>query len=159
VLEAFTQYRLTAKVSREISGLDALGGWHDTTTFPLDRPFITGGPPGLTDPATSTPGLEDLTRYVSQTVPATLTPPGKLPELSRPVFRAYDAGVTFNEDYVDRMYELAGRDLAVQIYDSRNLPERDIDGRLLVLANPWGNATGVGSNWSMPRVVSPTIST
>ncbi len=143
VLEAFTQYQLKVKVSREITGLDALGGWHDTTIIPLDLPFSTGGPPGLTDPATSTPGLEDLTRYVAQTVPVTLTPPGKLPELSRPVFRAYDIGVSFNEDYVDQMYELAGRDLAVQIYDSRNLPERDIDGRLAVLANPWGNAAEV----------------
>jgi YVTN family beta-propeller protein len=143
VLAPFAQYRLTAKVSREISGLDALGGWHDTTTFPLDRSFITGGPPGLTDPATSTPGLEDLTRYVAQTVPATLTQPGKRPELTKPVFRAYDIGATFNEDYVDRMYELAGRDLAVQIFDSRNEPARNIEGSLAVLANAWGNAAVV----------------
>lgn len=143
VLEAFTQYRLTAMVSRVVVGLDSLAGWNDTTTLPLDQSFVTGGPPGLADPATSIPELDDLTRYVAQTVPATLTPPGKRPELTRPVFRAYDIGVTFNEDYVDRMYELAGRDLAVQIYDSRNLEERDIDGRLAVLANPWGNAAQV----------------
>src|SRR5436190_5843375 len=152
VLEPFTDYRLSATVSRETVGLGALGGWHDTDPLVLkDRYFRTGGPPGLAgfsvpeglDPGKSATGLEDLTRYVAQTVPSTLTPPGKLPELTRPVFRAYDIGATFDEDYVDRMYELAGRDLAVQIYDSRNLPERDIDGRLAVLANPWGNAAEV----------------
>jgi hypothetical protein len=46
--------------------------------------------------------------------------------------------VQFNEDYVDLMYRLAGRDLAVILYDRNNQPVRDRADRLVVLENPWG---------------------
>ena len=49
-------------------------------------------------------GLDDLARYVKQTNPATVPAPGEPPLLPRPVFRAYDVGVAFNEDYVDLLY-------------------------------------------------------
>jgi hypothetical protein len=95
--------------------------------------FRTEGPPGLatlTDPASyleppreagvAVPetdetggqadresfdsGLDDLTRYVRQTVPATVPGPGERPLLPKPVYRAYDVGVEFNETYVDLLY-------------------------------------------------------
>ena len=57
--------------------------------------------------------------------------------LPRPVYRAYDVGAVFNEDYVDLMYRLARRDLLLYLYDSNNQPVRDA-GRLIVSANRWG---------------------
>jgi hypothetical protein len=87
-------------------------------------------------------GLEDLTRYVLQTVPATVPGPGEKPPLPRPVYRAYDVGVRFNEDsnYVELMYRIDGRDLGLYLYDNNNLPVRDALGRLIVLGNQWGEA-------------------
>ena len=55
--------------------------------------------------------MDDLTRYVHQTVPATVPNPARSRLLPRPVYRAYDVGVAFNEDYVDLMYRLERRDL------------------------------------------------
>ncbi len=111
--------------------------------------FRTGGPPGLTvlsvPPGSQTPeqfrsGLEDLSRYIRQTVPPTVAAEGKQPVLPHPVYRAYDVGVEFNEDYVDLMYRLARRDLGLYLYDNNNKPVRDVLGRLIVLANRWGRA-------------------
>ncbi len=110
--------------------------------------FQTEGPPGLT--ALSVPigcdpgefardaGLGDLTRYVHQTIPATVPDQGEKPLLPRPVYRAYDVGVEFNEDYVDLMYRIDGHDLGLYLYDSNNRPVRDAQGRLIVLRNRWG---------------------
>jgi len=83
-------------------------------------------------------GLDDLTRYVRQTVPATVPPEGKPPLLPRPVYRAYDVGVEFIGNYVDLMYRLEGRDLGFYLYDNNNGPVRDAQGRLIVLSNRWG---------------------
>lgn len=83
-------------------------------------------------------GLNDLTPYVRQTIPATVPAPGEKPPLPRPVYRAYDVGVEFNENYVDLMYRLERRDLGLYLYDSNNRPVRDAQGRLIVLCNHWG---------------------
>ena len=83
-------------------------------------------------------GLNDLTPYVHQTIPATVPAPGEKPPLPRPVYRAYDVGVEFNENYVDLMYRLARRDLGLYLYDSNNRPVRDAQGRLIVVCNQWG---------------------
>lgn len=83
-------------------------------------------------------GLEDLTGYVRQTVPPTVPPEGEQPLLPRPVYRAYDVGVEFNENYVDLMYRLSRRDLGLYLYDNNNRPVRDAAGRLIVLSNRWG---------------------
>lgn len=111
--------------------------------------FRTEGPPGLTqlalplgtaDATNFDSGLEDLTRYVEQTVPATVPGPGEKPPLPRPVYRAYDVGVRFNEDYVDLMYRASQRDLGLYLYDNNDQPVRDVSGRLIVLENHWGTA-------------------
>jgi len=150
VLEPDTIYRL-----RVVTRVEAVaeGGFcedlpttEDLTEFAY---FRTEGPPGLA--TLSTPvnhpgeeefecGLETLERYVHQTVPPTVPRPGELPTLPRPVYRAYDVGALFNEDYVELMYRLARRDLGVYLYDSNNRPVRDAQGRLIVLANRWGEA-------------------
>jgi hypothetical protein len=48
--------------------------------------------------------------------------------------------VLFNEDYVDLMYRMAGRDLSLMLYDRNNRPLRDPSGRVAVRDNPWGVA-------------------
>jgi YVTN family beta-propeller protein len=152
VLEPYTDYRLTAEVQRTVAGMGELAGWDDPPqVFKHSRRFHTDGPPGLVVPTTPPPadgtknttGLEDLTRYVVQTIPVTLAPEGERPELQKPVYRAYDIGVAFNEDYVDRMYELSGRDLAIRLHDVDDEPVRGVRGGLIAFANRWGNAAAV----------------
>jgi hypothetical protein len=82
--------------------------------------------------------LGDLSPYVRQTTPPTVPPAGSAPVLPRPVYRAYDVGVDFNEDYVDLMYRKARRDLGLYLYNSNNEPVRDAQGRLVMLTNRWG---------------------
>jgi hypothetical protein len=84
--------------------------------------------------------LNSLAPYVEQTVPPTVPAAGERPQLPRPVYRGYDVGVKFNEDYVDLLYRLGRRDLALHLYDANNRPVRDAQGRLIVLGNPWGVA-------------------
>lgn len=81
--------------------------------------------------------LNDLTSYVKQTIPPTIANTGK-PFLPRPVYRAYDVGVEFNENYVESIYRKARRDLGLYLYDNNNQPVRDAQGRLIVLNNRWG---------------------
>lgn len=85
-------------------------------------------------------GLNDLTPYVRQTVPATVPAAGEKPPLPRPVYRAYDVGVEFNENYVEQMYRMERRDLGLYLYDNNNRPVRDAQGRLIVLSNRWRTA-------------------
>jgi hypothetical protein len=112
--------------------------------------FRTEGPPGLA--ALSTPvnssteesssGLDDLSRYVSRTIPASG---------DRPVYRAYDTGVEFGVDYVDLMYRAGGRDLGLSLFDNNDRPARDTTGRLLAVANQWGVAEDVTLSTSDTR--------
>jgi hypothetical protein len=141
VLEPHTNYRV--KVVTHISATGIAAKEIDLTEFGY---FRTEGPPGLVtlstpvgqDAAKFDSGLEDLTRYVEQTIPATVPAEGDKPPLPRPVYRAYDIGVDFNENYVDLMYRIAGRDLGLYLYDNNNRPVRDVKGRLIVLSNRWG---------------------
>ena len=71
-------------------------------------------------------------------MPRTVPAAGETPPLPRPVYRAYDVGVEFNEDYVDLMYRITGRDLGLYLYDNNNRPVRDVNGRLILLSNRWG---------------------
>jgi hypothetical protein len=124
--------------------------------------FRTMGPPGLTvlslpDGASAdTPfasGLDDLTLYVKQTIPPTVPEAGQAPYLPRPVYRAYDTGVEFNEDYVDLMYRIARRDLVLRLYDANHQPVRDALGRLVTLANRWGRTEQLSLSETDQRLV------
>jgi hypothetical protein len=142
VLEANTAYRL--KIVTRIDTTDTPIGDYDHTEFAY---FRTQGPPGLTQLSEpigySQPGefrsaLDDLTRYVRQTVPATVTGSGEDPVLPRPVYRGYDVGVAFNEDYVDLMYALSTRDLGLYLFDNNSEPLRDVRGQVIAPVNRWG---------------------
>ncbi|MFZ1218154.1 MAG: hypothetical protein WAO00_02620 [Chthoniobacterales bacterium] len=156
VLEPYTNYRLLIVTTARMTGPN-----NDSTvladhTVPQVAYFQTGGPPGLTTltrpseppyPAElvdasgltkSKGGLDDLTLYVDQTIPPTVPKTGEQPLLPRPVYRGYDVGVRFKENYVDLMYRLAGRDLSLLLYDRNNQPVREQSGRLAVLDEPWG---------------------
>ncbi|MEN3370987.1 MAG: hypothetical protein V7609_3130 [Verrucomicrobiota bacterium] len=155
VLEPYTSYRLRIVTTANLTST-AQGVSSRSYVLPQLAYFQTKGPPGLctlTKPAEppypadlvdashateSKGGLDDLTLYVKQTIPPTVPKTGELPLLPRPVYRGYDVGVLFNEDYVDLMYRLAGRDLSLLLYDRNNQPVRDQSGRLVVLDNPWG---------------------
>ena len=84
--------------------------------------------------------LNDLKRYVLQTNPPTVPAPGEPPVLTRPVYRAYDVGVEFNENYVDLLYRMERRDLGLYLFDQNNLPVRDVEGRIVGLDNWWGRS-------------------
>ena len=100
--------------------------------------FRTEGPPGLARLATSNsqsinnraPGdpLGDLRLYVDATLPA---------HGYKPFYRAYDLGVRFNQDYVELMYALAGRDLAMYLFDQNGQPIRDAEGAIVTPRNAW----------------------
>jgi len=149
VFEPFSAYRLKIVTTIDAYGEGALSGSRNLTQIEYGH-FRTLGPPGLTklslpvgrDPVKDADkfesGLEDLTRYVRQTTPATIPAVGEKPVMAKPWYRAYDIGVEFNEDYVDLMYRISGRDLGLYIYDSNNRPARDVDGRLLVQSGDWG---------------------
>jgi len=99
-------------------------------------------------------GLDDLTLYVRQTIPATVPAPGEQPPLPKPVYRAYDLGVEFNESYVDLMYRMARRDLGLYLYNSNNQPVRDAEGRLIVLSNRWGETEDLTLTESDERFIT-----
>ncbi|GAB89860.1 hypothetical protein [Gordonia rhizosphera] len=149
VLDPDTQYRLKIVTQIKAVGRDKYAGTfdanHEHTEFAY---FQTQGPPGLTTlsvprdhpkPQEFDSGLDTLSRYVAQTIPATVVGAGQKPVLPRPVFRAYDVGVDFNEDYVDLMYRLDGRDLGLYLYDNNNQQARDAEGGLIVPVNHWGD--------------------
>lgn len=147
VLEPHSTYRVKLVTTLEAQGEGDLSGYSEDLEMTEYAHFRTDGPPGLA--ALSTPvghpnpedfqsGLGSLTRYVRQTVPSTVPAPGEKPLLPRPVYRAYDVGAEFNEDYVDLMYRLERRNLGLYLYDSNNQPVRDAQGRLIVLSNRWG---------------------
>jgi hypothetical protein len=139
VLESDTTYRLNVVTS--VNTTDGRNKVQSEYAY-----FCTGGPPGLTklEPKGSgkserlDSGLNDLSRYVRQTTPATVPAVGDKPVMAKPFYRAYDIGVEFNESYVDLMYRMAGRDLGLYLYDNNNRVARSVEGRLIVSNNAWG---------------------
>lgn len=154
ILDPYSIYRLKVKTSYESLAADgAYAGDADfekTNDFEHFIYFRTEGPPGLvalSPPSDASAGssgnnqaeaLQTLELYVKQTIPATVAAKGEKPLLTKPVYRAYDIGVEFNEDYVDLMYKIAGRDLGLYLFDNNNQPVRDASGKLIVLNNEWG---------------------
>lgn len=135
-----TYYRLKARVKtiRRGRGDDAE---NEYTHYAY---FHTSGPPALT-PAWALPApaggqnpgsmevgaypsggkLADLVEYVWRTIPGS----GRVA-----VFRAYDLGVEFNENYVEQMY---GADMVIQLRDTNDQPVRDEEGVEVRFANQW----------------------
>ncbi len=147
VLAPNTTYRLTVTTLVHPTPIANISFSGDVT--PVEHAYFrTEGPPGLTkllppdgvSPDNFDSGLDDLVRYVHETDPPTVPPPGEKPILYRPFYRAYDLGVEFNEDYVEQMYRMDQRDLGLYLFDNNNQPARDTLGRLLVLGNRWGKA-------------------
>jgi hypothetical protein len=149
VLEPFSAYRLQIVTAIDADGMGELSGSKHLTQVEYAY-FRTEGPPGLaklslpagraaTEADKFDSGLDDLTRYVRQTTPATVPAIGEKPVMAKPFYRAYDVGVEFNEDYVDLMYRMSGRDLGLYIYDNNNQPARDAEGRLLAQSGDWGS--------------------
>ncbi|MGB1250220.1 MAG: hypothetical protein ACPG8W_06260 [Candidatus Promineifilaceae bacterium] len=150
VLEPNTRYRIQIVTTVDAQGVDDFSDYSRDFTMTEFAYFQTEGAPGVT--ALSTPsnhpnpeefqagqgGLGDLTLYVDQTIPPTVPATGEKALLPRPVYRAYDVGVRFNEDYVDLMYRQNGRDLGLYLFDNNDQPVRDRFGRLLTLSNEWG---------------------
>lgn len=148
VLEADTDYRFQVATRVTAVGEGELAGYRREVPLIEYAYFRTGGPPGLVDlsiprghpnPAEFRSAIDDLTRYVRQTVPATVPVPGQAAVLPRNVYRAYDVGVEFNENYVDLMYRIARRDLGLSFFDTNGRPARDVRGRIVAPANRWGH--------------------
>lgn len=151
VLAPDTFYRLTVQTELvlrptepDLSGVPAVG-----SRSPVERAYFhTARPPGLEvlKPPEGVPeanfdsGLDDLVRYVKETDPPTVPPPGEKPILFKPFYRAYDVGVEFNEDYVEQMYRSDRRDLGLYLYDNNNQLARDEKGRVLALVPRWDRA-------------------
>lgn len=146
VLEPHSVYRLRIATRMDVQDFHYGDSFNYKRDLVQAAYFRTEGPPGLAalskpiepDGASDQTGLEDLGLYVEQTVPPTVPPRGQPPLLPRPVYRGYDVGAAFNVDYVDLMYRLAGRDLALMLYDRNNLPVRGRNGAVAVAQNPWG---------------------
>ncbi|MCD0170330.1 hypothetical protein [Deinococcus sp. 23YEL01] len=147
VFAAYSTYRL--KVVTRVEADSTVAEYRRNEKLTDVAYFRTEGPPGLTrlqppaahpTPDTFSSGLDDLSRYVRQTMPETVPRPGVPAILPRPVYRGDDVTVEFNEDYVDLLYRRAGRDLGLYLYDNNNRPVRDSSGGLIVRANRWGYA-------------------
>ncbi len=141
VFEPHKEYRLTVETRVERSG-NGGQSWDTVGTFSDVGYFRTHSAPGLEDAATGgelVPNeatehypargpLQDLTPYVHQTVPE---------HGSRPVYRAYDIGVDFNEAYTEAMYLLEGKPLVLQVQDANGQPVLDTSGNALTTLNQW----------------------
>ncbi len=148
VLEPHTIYRLKVVTKLDAKGEGELSGYSQELVQTEYAYFRTEGPPGLAslslpsgqpEPTSQfNSGLDNLTPYVKQTLPITVPAMGEKPFLPRPVYRAYDVKVAFNENYVDLMYRLERRDLGLYLYDTNNQPVRDAQGRLIALGQQWG---------------------
>ncbi len=151
VLEPHTVYRLQVVTTIAAQGEGDFSSYSRNFEIVEFAYFRTAGAPGVT--TLSTPidhpnqdefqkaqgGLGDLMLYVDQTIPPTVPKkPNEKALLPRPVYRAYDVGVRFNEDYVDLMYRSSGRDLGLYLFDNNNQPVRDEFGGIITISNQWG---------------------
>jgi hypothetical protein len=149
VLQPYSFYRLRVKTAADLRFTDKGAGAPNPQIFDEYAYFRTGGPPGLA--ALSTPigfhqpefksGLEDLRLYVDQTVPRSTGADSK-PILPRPVYRAYDVGITFKASttYLEQVYRMSRRNLGLYLFDQNNRPAHDTRGQLIVSTTGWGQA-------------------
>src|SRR6202035_5391809 len=150
LLDPGRNYELHVNWSAEVQGMGDLNGWSDSFSNQAVLKFQTVLPPSLglvSDPRLSQPadrpaatGLEDLSLYVRGTIPVTQVSKDEVPELTKPVYCGYDVAVDFNETYVDQMYQMAGRDLDLLLFDRNNQLVRDANGPLIIVEDAWANA-------------------
>jgi YVTN family beta-propeller protein len=149
LLDPGQQYKLRLDWSASVKGLNELHNWSESFSDFTELSFTTALPPSLgtvsdTNVPPKTPstvkGLDDLSLYVRRTIPVTQPANDQLPVLTKPVFRGYDVTVEFNENYVDQLYLMAGRDLDLILFDRNNEAVRDALGQLVIVEDAWGNA-------------------
>ncbi len=137
ILEPESFYRLTVRQET----VRTHNGSSSRTSYPHYAYFQTGGPPGLGIDNAPVPNslpdenvpvpyplggkLTDLKEYIQWTIPA---------DGSQPVYRAYDLGADFNENYVEQMY---GADMAIRLLDANAQPILDADGNAVEFPNQW----------------------
>ncbi len=138
ILAPETHYRLTVetRIARTGPGVDAE---RLETHYAY---FQTAAPPALDDslqqpaptPADGAIEVEayprgplwaDLGIYLDRTIPAD----GQVA-----VYRAYDLGAEFNEDYVEQMY---GADMLIRLLDTNDRPVLDSNGHEVMFQNVW----------------------
>ena len=149
-LAPHTRYRLAVTTRVTAEGEGRLEGKVGVDRSLVEYAYFrTEGPPGLSrypapaghpDPDGFDSGLDDLGPYVAQTSPRTVPERGDEPILPKPVYRGYDLGVDFDENYVDRLYQGAGRELSLRVFDANGEPMRGVTGELLFARHRWGNA-------------------
>jgi YVTN family beta-propeller protein len=149
LLDPGHEYKLRLDWSASVQGLNELQNWSESFANSTELRFKTALPPSLgtvSDPnvpprtPSTVKGLDDLSLYVRRTIPVTQPANDQLPVLTKPVFRGYDVTVEFNENYVDQLYLMAGRDLDLILFDRNNEAVRDTLGQLIIVEDAWGNA-------------------
>jgi hypothetical protein len=143
ILEPETWYRLTVRQET----VRTHNGSSTRTPYTHYAYFQTGGPPGLVPtwtledapPPNNSPDdspaipypqggkLADLKEYITWTIPG---------DGEQPVYRAYDLGAEFNENYVEQMY---GADMIIHLLDGNDQPILDADGNEVQFPNQWAD--------------------
>ncbi|MGD2049217.1 MAG: hypothetical protein PVH03_06960, partial [Chloroflexota bacterium] len=137
ILEPETWYRLTVRQET----IRTHNGSKTGAPYTHFAYFQTAGPPGLIPPwaldgasgaedDVSQPypqggKLVDLKQYIAWTIPG---------DGAQPVYRAYDLGADFNENYVEQMY---GADMAIRLLDANEKPILDEEGNEVQFPNQW----------------------
>ena len=139
ILEPETWYRLTI-VDETVR---THKGTSDTDPHTNHAYFQTAGPPGLSpawsideptepgaDENTTLPyphggKLTSLEPYIDWIIPA---------HGAIPVYRSYDLGADFNENYIEQMY---GSDMVIRLLDGNAQPVLDQDGNEVIFPNLW----------------------
>ena len=149
LLDPGQEYKVHLDWSASVQGLNDLANWSESFVGFTELKFTTALPPSLgtvSDPnvppkiPSTVKGLDDLSLYVRTTIPVTQTPSDQIPVLTKPVFCGYDVTVEFNENYVDQLYQMAGKDLDLLLFDRNNKAVRDAVGQLIIVEDAWGNA-------------------
>jgi YVTN family beta-propeller protein len=144
LLEPEQEYTVSLAWSADIKGLNDLSNWSESFNGTTDVKFKTALPPALgtvSDPSATSKakGLDDLSLYVRTTIPVTQPANEQVVVLTN-VFCGYDVTVKFNENYVDQLYQMAGKDLDLFLFDRNNKPVTDALGQLIITEDAWSNA-------------------
>lgn len=138
VLQPGHSYRLVARVRSEIENGHAT---IDDDDFSHALEFDVLPPPLWPDA---------LSRAVVATYPA---------DGARPAYRDYDLIVQFEEDWVEAVYRLAGRELCVRLLNANGVAVKDQNGNIALLPVQWQSGPRGGSDsnryWREGRMNGP----